>query len=89
MLTRVKGIYQWSVNLTDAGDFGEIPPDMKPIGVSKSEIWSEGAKGGLLSTTHPGEKKDVQAQMLTKNIALPTSENRSSREWYIDDEVER
>ena len=93
VLQTIKDMYEWSVNLTDAGDIGEIPPEMEPVDVTASEIWLEGAKGNLLSTTHPGRKKGPKveyfSQVSMKNLALPPHESEFSREWYIDDEVER
>ncbi|KAG8527795.1 uncharacterized protein KY384_007949 [Bacidia gigantensis] len=93
VLTTVRKMYEWSVNLTAAGDFGDIPSNMKPAPISNAEIWLPGATSDLLSATNPGRPKAPKpqffAQMRTQNIALPPAEVALSREWYIDDEVER
>ena len=91
----INDLYQWSVPLTDAGRFGPIPAKMKPLDLSKSEFFQtpvEAPKihGALLSHIEPITTQHVQKVLQPeRQIATSTSEPEFSREWYIDDEVQR
>ena len=92
---RINDLYQWSVPLTDAGKLGTIPAEMQPLDLSQSEFFQTPAKtpvvkSALLSSIQPTSFQQVQAMLQPERpIDTPTSEPEFSREWYIDDEVER
>lgn len=91
----VNDLYQWSIPLTDAGKFGPIPREMEPLDLSKSEFFktpgqAPNVNSALLSSIQPVALQQVQAVLQPeRQIVTSTSEPEFSREWYIDDEVER
>ena len=92
---RINDEYQWSVPLTAAGKLGPIPPKMKPFDLSGSDFFKTHsqepiAETALLSSIAPASLQHVQTVMKAERaITTPIAEPDYSREWYIDDEVER
>lgn len=98
VLDRFMEMYEWSVPLNSSGDFGEIPDDMRPADLRDSEFFKVPALSTettnlLLSSMQASVPMKVAAIMQSKQSASIRSatekEPEFSREWYIDDEVER
>ena len=89
-----KDQYEWSVPLTGSGQVKPIPDKMKPL-PTDSEFFSVPGKisateSSVLSSIQPISAQQAQAVLkLERQSITPIAEPDFSREWYIDDKVER
>lgn len=91
-LKRVRGMYEWSIPLTESSQIGDIPDDMVPVKVEETVFFKpfdDPQETPLLFTAAPVLTTALSEHIdqLETAIALPTK--GYSREWYIDDKVQR
>jgi hypothetical protein len=88
-------MYEWSVLLESSGEMQDPPPSMKPIDLSKSPFFKRQQPAAQItsemasSQTNAILEKRVEALMAPEITPQPSTESGWSREWFVDDEVER
>ena len=88
-------MYVWSIELLQAQNSAIPPPDMRPYDVRTSQFFNFDGKAtssSLLSQELPTLKDPVlqgRVEALQKAVPMDPSAKGYSREWFIDDRVQR
>jgi len=88
-------MYEWSVPLESSGQMQDPPPSVKPIDLSKSPFFKRQQPAAHITSetvsshTNAILGKRVEALMAPEITPEPSTESGWSREWFVDDEVQR
>jgi hypothetical protein len=88
-------MYEWSVPLKSSDKILDPPPSMKPTPLSKSPFFKrqQPVARTTSETASPHTiailEKRVEALMAPEITPEPSTESGWSREWFVDDEIQR